>query len=100
MKYETSEAHTCIQDKLWIFFGFVELINYFIITKPMDISMESIRDQISFTISYCVICGIVCRCYTEKGTTFRIMDIVSGEKVKKLRNTECNKSASESLKTE
>jgi uncharacterized membrane-anchored protein YitT (DUF2179 family) len=62
--------------------------------------MESIWDQMSFTILYCVICGIVCWCYTEKVTTFRIMDLVSGEKVQKLRNTECNKSASESLKTE
>jgi uncharacterized membrane-anchored protein YitT (DUF2179 family) len=81
-------------------FLFVKLINYFIITKPMDISMESIWDQISFTVLYCVICGTVCRCYNEKSTTFRIMVLVSGEKVQKLLNTECNKSASEPLKIE
>jgi len=81
-------------------FWFVKLINYFIIAKPMDISMESIWDQMSFTILYCVSCGIVCRCYIEKSITCRIMDLVSGEKVQKLHNTECNKSASESFKTE
>ena len=100
MKYETSESHTRIQGKLWIFFWFVKLIIYFIITKPMYISVESIWDQMSFTILYCVICGIFCRCYIEKTTAFRIMDLVSGEKVQKLHNIECNKSASESLKTE
>ena len=100
MKYETSEAQACIQGKLQIFFWFVKLINYFSLTKPMDISMESIWDQISFTILYFVICGHVCRRYTEKSITFRIMDLVSGENVQKLHNTECNKSASESLKAE
>ena len=64
-----------------IFFWFVKLINYFIVTKPMDISMQSILDQMSFTVLYGVICGIVCRCYTEKNTAFWIMDLVSGKKV-------------------
>lgn len=66
----------------------------------MDISMESIWDQMSFTTLYCIICGIVCLCYTETSTAFRIMDFVSGEKVQKLHNTDCNKSASEALNTE
>lgn len=81
-------------------FWFVKLIIYFIITKPMEMSMESIWDRISFTVLYCVICGIVCWCYNENSTAFWMMDLVSGERVQKLHNTECNKTASEELKTE
>jgi aminoglycoside phosphotransferase len=82
------------------FFCFVKLIIYFIITKPMKISVESTWDRISFTNLYRFICGIVCWCYNEISTAFLIMDLVSGERVQKLHNTECNKSASEALKTE
>jgi len=62
------------------FFWFVKLINYFILTNPRTFQWKVLGSN--------VVCGHVCRCYTEKSITFRIMELVSGEKVQKLHNTE------------